>query len=147
MTWTDDYLRLRFRKSGRVRPEVDCWGLYRLIVGERTGLWLDEFGGNESAYSIARVMAREVPGSGWDEIAPGEERTLDMVMMRGLVGQGRATISAALHVGCVVEPGLLIDIEETSGVKVRAFRDTASRASAPSLRNRVLGIYRARAAS
>jgi hypothetical protein len=139
MSWTADYLRLRFKMGGRIRPEVDCWGLYRLIVGERKGIWLDEFGGNESRYAIARTMATEVPGSEWLPVTSGKEREFDMVMMRGLVGEGRGTVAAALHVGCVAEPGILIDIEETNGVMVRAFRGDKAR---PEMRNRVLGIYR-----
>lgn len=139
MSWTQDYLRLRFAMGGRVRPAVDCWGLYRLIIGERAGLWLDEFGGNESRFAIARTMTAEVPGTGWATVTAGEEREFDMVLMRGLVGEGRATASVAMHVGCVVAPETMIDIEDVSGVMVRAFRGERAR---PEMRNRVLGIYR-----
>jgi len=143
MSWTDGYLRLRFLMGGRARPAVDCWGLYRLIVGERAGVWLDEFGGVESYRAIARTV--EAERGGWRETAAGEERPLDAVLMRGLVGQGRQTVAVALHIGCVVEPGLMIDIDDGTGVMVRAFRSTPTRTAKVDVANRVIGIFRASA--
>jgi len=137
-----DYLRLGFLMGGRARPAVDCYGLYRLIVGERLGVWIDEFGGVETPYAIARTMASGGTRPGWLTVAAGDERPFDMVMMRGVVGEGRAARSAPLHVGCVIEPGRMIDIEETTGVMVRAYRDTARFSALPTVVNRVTGLFR-----
>lgn len=140
------YLRLDFLKGGRKRPAVDCWGLYRLIVGELRGLWLAEFEGHVEPLRIARAAEREAADGGWLPVAPGDERELDAVLMTGLLGEGRGTLSAPIHVGCVIAPGRLIDIEETGGVKVRAFRNTTTMRASPAVANRVRGIFRPRAA-
>lgn len=136
------YLRLSFAKGGRERPAVDCWGLYRLIVGELRGIWLAEFEGHEEPMAIARTAEQEASGGSWLKIAPGDERAFDAVLMTGLLGEGRGTLSAPIHVGCVIEPGRLIDIEETGGVKVRAFRSTSTMRARPEVANRVVGIFR-----
>lgn len=140
--WTEDYLRLAFLMGGRARPAVDCWGLYRLIVGERTGHWLDEYDGVDRPVGIARTMATETAGGAWLPVLPGHEQCFDMVMMRGSVGVGRAARPAPMHVGCVIEPGRMIDIEETTGVMIRAFRNTAHVAALPTVVARVTGIFR-----
>lgn len=138
----ENYLRLRFLKGGRARPAVDCWGLYRLIVGELRGLWLAEFEGHEEPLRIARTAQREASDGGWLPVAPGEERPFDAVLMTGLLGEGRGTLSAPIHVGCVIAPGRLIDIEESGGVKIRAFRSTSTLRAKPEVANRVRGIFR-----
>lgn len=138
----EDYLRLGFLKGGRERPLVDCWGLYRLIVGEGRGVWLEEFAGHEDPLRVARTVTREATAGGWLPVEPGRERPLDAVLMTGLLGEGRGTLSAPIHVGCVIGLGQLIDIEETGGVKVRTFRNTTTMRAAPAVANRVRGIFR-----
>lgn len=141
----EDYLRLRFARGGRDRPSVDCWGLYRLIVGEMAGVWLAEFEGHEEPLRIARTAQREASDGGWIAVQPGDERAFDAVLMTGLLGEGRGTMSAPIHVACVIEPGRMIDIEETGGVMVRVFRNTMKLRAKPEVANRVQGIYRPKA--
>lgn len=138
----ENYLRLGFLKSGRERPAVDCWGLYRLIVGEQRGIWLSEFEGHEDPLRIARTASREAGGRSWVAVPPGDERPLDAVLMTGLLGEGRGTMMAPIHVGCVLEAGRMIDIEEIGGVTVRTFRSTTKLRAAPEVANRVRGIFR-----
>lgn len=138
----ENYLRLGFQKGGRERPAVDCWGLYRLLVGELRGVWLSEFEGHEEPLRIARTAAREAADGGWLPVPAGDELPFDAVLMTGLLGEGRGTLSAPIHVGCVIGPGRLIDIEESGGVKVRAFRNTTTMRAVPAVANRVRGIFR-----
>lgn len=143
---TDSYLTLRFQVAGRVRPFVDCWGLYRLIVGETTGIWLSEFAGTGDLRDAARVAAAEAAdGLGWVPVAAGAERELDAVLMRGIVRDGTRVTTAPVHVGCVIGEGRMIDIEEVGGVRLRAFRNTARVSARPEVANRVVGVYRPRA--
>lgn len=139
------YLRLRFKDGGRERPEVDCWGLYRLIVGETTGVWLADYEGVTEALSIARTLKRERCGGSWSPVTIGAERPLDLVLMNGQVGKGRAATLAPLHVGCVTRPGRMLDIEEGNSVLVRRYRDTAEGRAHDKARVRVLGVWRAAA--
>lgn len=142
MIRTEDYLRLGFLKGGRERPAVDCWGLYRLIVGEVRGIWLSEFEGHEEPLRIARTAAREASGNGWVSVPAGEEQPFDAVLMTGLLGDGRGTLAAPIHVGCVLDAGRMIDIEEVGGVMVRTFRNTPTLRATPDVANRVRGIFR-----
>ena len=138
----EPYLRLSFAKGGRQPPAVDCWGLYRLIVGEKLGIWLAEFEGHEEPRRIARTASIEAASSSWMQVPAGEERSLDAVLMTGLLGEGRGTVAAPIHVGCVLEPGRMIDIEEVGGVRVRTFRTTTTSRARPEVANRVRGIFR-----
>lgn len=142
MIAVERYLRLGFAKGGRERPLVDCWGLYRLIVGESRGHWLGEFSGTVAPRTIARTARREAAQGEWLEIRPGQERPFDAVLMAGLIGEGAVVHSAPIHVGCVIEPGRLIDIEEGTGVMVRAYRNTSRFRASPAVANRVRGIFR-----
>lgn len=139
---TEDYLDLRFQGAGRARPFVDCWGLYRLIVGETTGIWLAEFAGVAELKRTAGVVRDEQVGGDWRPVAAGAERALDLVLMRGIVRDGSRVTAAPVHVGCVIEEGRMIDIEEVGGVRIRAFRDTARVSARPDVANRVVQIFR-----
>lgn len=143
MIRTADYFGLGFLKGGRERPAVDCWGLYRLIVGETAGVWLAEFAGTEDLRNAVRVARQEAAdGLEWLPVAAGTERPLDAVLMRGIFCDGSRVTAAPVHVGCVVEPGRMLDIEEVGGVRLRAFRSTARVLARPDVANRVLGLYR-----
>lgn len=139
------YLRLPYRDHGRDRAGVDCWGLVRLIVRDVTGIDLGEHGDVDGPVSIARRLRAEEIGGAWTPVAIGVERPLDLVLMTGMIGAGRDVRLAPLHVGLVTAPGEMIDIEATTGVMVRAWRDTDRRPCLPTLRHRVLGVHRHRA--
>lgn len=140
--WTDDYLRLRFAKGGRERPAVDCWGLYRLIVGERKGVWLSEFSGVEEGLKAAHALSDERDGGDWHPIPGGMEQEADLVLMTGIIGEGRHTVCVPFHVGYVTSLGRMLHVQDGSGVFHHAFRDTPRSTIFPTLRGRVLGIYR-----
>jgi cell wall-associated NlpC family hydrolase len=137
------YLSLGFAKGGRERPLVDCWGLYRLIVGEQLGVWLEDYAGTEELRAAARVAKSEASNwRSWVPVPAGEERPLDLVLLTGLITAAGTVHAAPVHVGCVLEPGRMIDIEETTGVMVRAYRSTSRVRASASVANRVRGIFR-----
>lgn len=141
----ESYLRLTYQPAGRARPAVDCWGLYRLIIGETQGLWLGEFSGLEEPLAMARTAQREAAGGEWLPIAAGDERPGDAVLLRGLLGEGRSMLRAPIHIGCVIEPGRMIDIEAVTGVTVRAYRATSRWRADQAVANRLVGLFRPRA--
>lgn len=136
------YLIIPFVLDGRTRRGVDCWGLHRLIVEDVTGLRLDEHGGLAGYHAYARRLKEQQQAPDWQPVKPGAERPTDLVLMTGYVRATRGLVSAPLHVGTVLEPGLLIDTEEDTGTMVRPFRSTLTRTVLPTLAHRVLGIYR-----
>lgn len=142
---TRRYLTIPFAHGGRDQRGADCWGLYRLVVGEATGIWLDEHGGLSGYPAYSRRLVGERSAGDWSEVAAGDERICDLVLMTGYLRSEGRTHAAPLHVGCVLEPGLMIDTEEGSGVMVRAYRATLRRQALPTVTPRVLGIWRHRA--
>lgn len=140
---TRAWLSTRFVLGGRDRATgLDCWGLYRAIVREVAGIDLGEHGQVRDYASIAREFTSAASGALWRQIDPADDRPTDLVLMTGLMRADGRLHQAPLHVGCVVEPGLEIDIEETTGVMVRPYRDTLRRPALPTIRPRVLGVYR-----
>lgn len=139
------FIRLRFKDGGREPPFLDCWGLYRHIVLEARGVALAEHAGVTQPLAQARMLGAERECGEWIEIASGEEQPCDLVLMKGMVGKGRATAMRPLHVGTVIGLGRMIDIEESNGVMVRMFRDLPTASANPTVKHRVLGIYRPQA--
>lgn len=129
MPWTDDYIGLPFRPDGRDRTGLDCWGLYRLVLRERSGLDLPDYLGVYTAAdavslrAAAAMMDREE--SLWTPVST--PAPFDLIRMR------RGPLGA--HVGCVVSPGLMLHIQEggTSRLDHYDWSDWASR---------VVGFYR-----
>lgn len=145
------YVTLSYKMGGRERPEVDCYGLYRLFVGEQFGEWLDDYSGHTSSVSITKKLVRERANGNWSEIArrDGErlvyktdERVGDLVLMRDVFGRGDRAIVVPFHCGVVVEDGIVMEILNVKGVLTRPFRDTLRHRAYATVVNRVIGVYR-----
>lgn len=119
-----------------------CWVLYRQIVGTVSGWWPPEHAGVEEKLAIARRMRREQGSPLWRPVEIGEERPLDLVLMRGQAGHGRDARLVPMHVGCVVRPGLMLDAEKRSGVMLRAYRSTSTFSAHPKVKVRFIRLYR-----
>lgn len=133
------YVRLPYREDGRDRRGVDCWGLWRMIVRDVTGIDVGEHGDVHGRFGIARRLADERASGAWCLVPGAQDRALDLVLMTGVGPAGRV---APMHVGCVWRPGVMIDIEAGPGVVVQQFRPTPRAQILPTLANRVLGVYR-----
>lgn len=144
--WTDRYLLMSYERVGK------CFGLHALILKQERGVTIDvaALGMVDGKRKIEAVAGSEA----WPEVArrengalvfrDGEERPFDLVLLEIIAGRGRTARMLELHCGTVVEPGLMIDVERDAGVRLRPYRDIGSRRAASALRNRVVGIYRAR---
>lgn len=129
-----------------------CFGLHALILKQEAGVEVDI-----SAPSLV-IGSRKIDAlrgsDAWPEVArregnelvfdDGPECTFDLVLVETLVGRGDHGRLVGLHCGTVVEPGQMIDIDQGTGVRIRAYRAVGRQVVSPSLRGRVVGIYRAR---
>lgn len=138
--WTWSYIGIPFVDRGLTRDGCDCWGLFRLIVLEQSGLKLPEYPDIAAGASLAKLRAIIAASEGpdWIEVGAGEERALDCVLMRGLIEHDGHRHSRPIHMGCVVEPGTLIHIEAGAGVTVVDYRRDMR------VKNRVSNFYRYR---
>ncbi|MFH1158913.1 MAG: NlpC/P60 family protein [Pseudomonadota bacterium] len=102
--WVGHYIGLPFKEHGRDREGVDCWGLVRLVMAEQFGIALPsyatEYDSTEKPDQLAHVVDKEKKR--WTEIAPGQEISGDVVVMR-MLGQ-------PIHVGMVIGDGRMLHI-------------------------------------
>lgn len=110
MRWTEAYIGVPFVPLGRDLAGWDCWGLVRHIVRQRAGIVLEPY--TIAPGDLRRVAAAMDPAAiaaDWSTIPQGEERELDVVVMRSIHDSGHA---AEMHVGLVVAPGRLLHVEQ-----------------------------------
>lgn len=115
----------------------DCYGLVRLLYAEVKGVLLPDLGGIAQGADLSPRAAEvaEACAGTWVEVPRPQAKALDVVLMRGIVAHEGHKASRPVHVGCMVNPGALIHIEEGVGVslvELNHFR----------IRRRVDGFYR-----
>lgn len=139
MFWADKYIGLPFADNGRDRNGLDCWGLYRLMVLELTGVTLPLF---DTVDAADRTLVRETMtfqagmGRVWIHVPLDLAQNFDCVLMRTVyyLGPNDGPLSSgAIHVGCFVEPRQILHIEK---------RHDAVLQPVSALKDRISGVYR-----
>lgn len=132
------YYGIPFIDRGLTRDGCDCWGLCRLVILEQTGIKLPEYPEIDGGATLAklRTIIAAADGPEWIEIPAGQERAFDVGLMKGIVLHDGKRHQRPIHIGCVVESGTLIHIEEGCEVTVVDYR------SHPRIRHRITGFYR-----
>lgn len=117
--WVADYVGLPFRAHGRDRSGVDCWGLYRLVRGERFGEWLDGYDGSYGDGAGREELGAVIRGRiGFATVvSAGREMIGDGVFLR--VG------GIVCHIGMVVGDGMMLHIRRGVGASVESYRGGA----------------------
>jgi cell wall-associated NlpC family hydrolase len=104
--WVRDYVGIPFAEHGRTREGCDCWGLVRLVLGERWRVWLPSFARDyrdtEETDAIARTIIGE-QGKEWRRISGPFFREGDVALFR-LAGR-------PVHVGLIVGWPWMLHIE------------------------------------
>ena len=128
--WLGDYIGIPYRENGSDRDGCDCWGLLALIYDERLGKPLPDYTGKRWQHGGS---AQEIgPGatvyvSQFQPVPAGSERLGDGVLIR-MRGH-------PLHVGMVVEPGVMIHAHEGADSCLEQYHR-------PEWEKRVIGFYR-----
>lgn len=80
--WALNYIGLPYRSGGRDREGVDCWGLLRLIYGERKGIVLPELPGIDasSVLEISREILDGQQGNWFEVRTPADMDAVAMSM-------------------------------------------------------------------
>lgn len=136
MSWANAYAGLPFLAGGRGHAGLDCWGLYRLVLTERAGVMLPAWDmvAWDDLRAVYRAMRAEADGEAWRKVETPS--SLDLVLMRGHFETGDGNLRGGpVHVGCFVEPGLVLHIEEGIDAMIVPLASVAWR---------VLGFYRPR---
>lgn len=145
-----------FKDRGYDFNGADCWGLYRLVRGTELGHWVDKY---EEVASVADLRTinkilrhesttprvRPLDGGAqiiWKPIPDEEVRPFDLVLMSGIFKDGDSVRRAPVHVGVLVDDGLVLHIEEGRNAECVAYKPIPGRTIHPVLRNRIVGFYR-----
>lgn len=127
----NDYVGIPFADGGRGREGCDCWGLYRLVIQDLTGVSLPDFGidyaDTDDRQGINGAVIRETSSEVWQAVVPEQARLGDCVTFK-LAG-------LASHVGCVIRPGVMLHVQRGINAVIEPYTSL-------SWRKRILGIYR-----
>jgi len=103
--WVRPYIGIPFAEHGRTREGCDCWGLVRLVLGERWRIWLPSFSESyrdtDDREAIEALLAEERVA--WRRISGPFFHEGDVVLLR--VG-GRA-----MHLGLIVGFPWMLHVE------------------------------------
>lgn len=115
--WAAQYVGLPYRKHGRERDGVDCWGLLCMI-------WREQLGGPLAAYEGVDWYTGQRPevigsdalayASQYTQVALGDEQLGDGLLLR-MRGH-------PFHVGLVLAPGYMIHTHESAGSVIERYR-------------------------
>lgn len=110
MEWSADYVGLPYKKRGRDRDGVDCWGLVRLppldLKGVTLPLWDSvDYTLLDGAVEVGR--AAEV----WSAIAEADAREFDFVRMNAPVERGGQIVYRPIHIGLIAPRGMVLHIQ------------------------------------
>lgn len=98
------YIGLPFKRGGRDRTGLDCWGLVRMVLQDRKGLVLPSYDHCDNEADTIKAAKR-----GGDWIAVTSPQAFDvMVMLTPVAGFG----VAPLHVGVMLSPRMVLHVDE-----------------------------------
>lgn len=127
--WITEYIGLPYLPGGKDRNGIDCWGLFSLVWNERLGGIPAYDGAYYDGPETCSQVAREAIAFAkrFEEVPIGQERFGDgiMIRMRGL----------PLHVGMIIQRGLMLHIEEGANSVVEEYLNQR-------WEKRIIGIYR-----
>lgn len=123
MEWTAPYVGLPYRKHGRDRTGVDCWGLARLPLAEIKGiplpLW-DTVDPEDSVVLGEAVEAGRHDGS-WLTVSVADAREFDFVRMRAPVEINGRTCWRPVHIGLVAPRRHVLHIQRGQSSQLDSF--------------------------
>lgn len=133
--WTDQYVGTPFATRGRTVKAWDCWGLCVALYKVRKGIDLPAYLVDAMSARATRDAIVEEERSGlWLPVEIGEEREMDIAVMRSIHASG---VAAESHVGLVVAKGRVMHVEETTATVCVPFNHA-------SIAGRIRKIYRHR---
>lgn len=104
--WCRDFIGIPWQERGRGREGCDCWGLVRLVLGERYRIrvpdYLDRYDTTLDVAAIGGTIAAE--RAAWRRVSGPHFREGDVALLRGRRG-------VPMHVGLIVGWPWMLHIE------------------------------------
>jgi cell wall-associated NlpC family hydrolase len=129
MIWAAQYVGLPYKRYGRAREGIDCWGLCMLVYKEQLKIALpdlsDVYNGsnkNERKQAINATYQSQKPA--WIPVEDIKAFDVIAFQLQGIVN----------HVGVAIDDSYILHIEDNTGSVVQRYAD---------LRHRISEVYRA----
>lgn len=138
MDWPAAYVGIPYRRRGRDRSGLDCWGLVRLVLLEQKGIELplyDTVDRMKPGTVAAAVNVERGCGDWLDVSTEDLRREFDFLVMRTAVREAGRMVSAAIHIGIAAPGGFVLHVQEGDSAVLQPFK---------TLQHRIAGIYRHR---
>lgn len=112
--WVANYIGLPYKKYGRDREGLDCWGLCRLVYAEERGLVLDDLSERylcdtrrEFFKNVSTAFHSEVHR--WHRVETPQEFDIAAFGHNGFIR----------HVGVVIDNRIMLHVENNTGACVQ----------------------------
>ena len=115
LRWVDDFIRMPYRRGGRDATGVDCWGLVALVYKRQAAIDLEPFSAVESTDGAAVEMVITREAAKWVPVSRGDEKALDVVVMRSIFEHDGKAMTADMHIGVMTGPGFILHTEQKAG--------------------------------
>lgn len=107
MSWADEYVGLPFKRMGRTREGLDCWGLVRLVLLEKGNLELPAYNTDDPDGATIDLHSRV-----WPSIEIKDARALDVAILMNAVRIGKRWEYMPIHIGIFTSPGRILHVVE-----------------------------------
>lgn len=142
--WVKKYIGIPFKELGRDFDGCDCWGLVRLVSKNEFGVDLDSYDdeyistieGDGAVHALEKYGINN-PGH-WEKIEGGAEVEGNYILMNGIYTIDGKKYRAPLHVGIVIQPGVMLHTEEGFDSVWTRYQEDRT------IKNRIVGFYRYR---
>lgn len=130
--WVADYIGIPYEPGASSAAACDCWGLFSLAYNAHSGRVLPPYGG--PLWYSRRTPGAPIGAAALEyaekfvPVAPGSECLFDGVLFR--------MTGFPIHVGMVVEPGIMLHVQRGADSVIERYRDSMM------WRHRIAGIYR-----
>jgi len=129
-SWAGEYVGIPFVEHGRTRRGCDCFGLYRLALGEKFGKWLPEWKDGYDDFKDSGNLARLIDdGLSLIQAAPVEKPIVGDIVQVRYFGDGQ-------HIGMYVGDGMVLHSSRLQKYSC------IEKLSDPKIRSRIAGYFR-----
>jgi len=118
MSVFDKYIGLPFRRMGRTRLGLDCWGLVRLVLMENGGPQLPTYDGEDPDGTNIEFHANNFP-----EIDIKDARAFDVAILMHHMRVGSRWGLVPTHIGIFTAPGRVLHVLEGKQSVVQPIKD------------------------
>lgn len=114
--WVEDYLGLPHKNLGFDRDGVSCYGLVRLVLGERSGNWFPTYKG-EGKRSILRHSQT------YKRVSLEEAKELDVAIMLSEFLDNGNWIMAPIHMGIFITSKFILHVNVSHSSRIDCLDD------------------------